>query len=194
MEIVTAQPVAPIGTEGEESALLSSVRSGDRRAAERLVEASYSSVFASLCKMCGGDRELAADLTQDTYRKAWEALREFDGRARFTTWLYRIAYTTFLNHVRRPARVVPMPENAPEPADPAPRADEIVRSREEYLRLRHAVMSLPEDLRFTVTAHFWGELPVREIAGLEHVTTVAIRKRLERAYRQLEKELAKDKR
>jgi hypothetical protein len=49
MEIVTAQPVAPIGTEGEESALLSSVRSGDRRAAERLVEASYSSVFASLC-------------------------------------------------------------------------------------------------------------------------------------------------
>jgi DNA-directed RNA polymerase specialized sigma24 family protein len=56
------------------------------------------------------------------------------------------------------------------------------------------VLSLSDDLRLTVTAHFWGELPVREIAELEKVTTVAIRKRLERAYRLLEKELARDAR
>ena len=194
MEIVSAQPIAHPATEADEAALLARLREGDRRAAEQLVECSYTAVFASLVRMCGGDRELAADLTQDTYRKAWEAIGEFDGRARFTTWLYRIAYTTFLNHVRRPARVMPLPENAPEPADPAPRADEIVRSRQEYLRLRQAVMTLADDLRFTVTAHFWGELPVREIAELEHVTTVAIRKRLERAYRQLESQLQKDSR
>src|SRR6185503_6927996 len=34
-------------------------------------------------------------------------------------------------------------------------------------RLRRAVLKLPEDLRFTVSAHFWSELPVSEVARLE---------------------------
>jgi len=47
-------------------------------------------------------------------------------------------------------------------------------------------MKLPEDLRFTVTAHFWGGLPVKEIARIEDITTVAIRKRLHKAFSLLE--------
>ena len=47
--------------------------------------------------------------------------------------------------------------------------------------LRRAVLALPESLRFTVTARFWGELPVREIARHEGVTSVAVRKRLRKA-------------
>jgi DNA-directed RNA polymerase specialized sigma24 family protein len=41
-------------------------------------------------------------------------------------------------------------------------------------------------MRFTVTAHFWGGLPVKEIAQIEEITTVAIRKRLHRAFSILE--------
>jgi len=41
-------------------------------------------------------------------------------------------------------------------------------------------------LRFVVTARFWGELSVAEIAQLERVTVVAIRKRLNRAFALLE--------
>ena len=47
-------------------------------------------------------------------------------------------------------------------------------------------MKLPEDLRFTVTAHFWGGLPVKEIACIEEITTVAIRKRLHKAFTMIE--------
>ena len=191
MKVVSMPAVATASGEEDERALLKAVRNGDRLAAERLVETTYSAVFASLCKMCGGDRDLAADLTQETYRKGWEALREFDGRARFSTWLYRIAYTTFLNHIRRPNRITPMDESTPEPKDPAPRVDEVVSNREEYLALRRAVMELSDELRFTVTAHFWGELSVKEISELEKITTVAIRKRLDKAYRLLERNLGK---
>ena len=53
-------------------------------------------------------------------------------------------------------------------------------------------MKLPEDLRFTVAARFWGELPAVEIARQEGVTPVAIRKRLRRAYRLLETSLAEE--
>lgn len=170
---------------GEEGRLLAALAAGDRGAAERLVEQTYQGVYALLRRLCG-DPDLAADLTQDTYRKAWDALPGFDRRARFSTWLFRIAYTTFLNHLRRPRRLVPLEEKheAAVP-DPAPAADEVVGRDAAGDRLRRAVLALPEDLRYTVTALFWGELPVKEIAREEGVTPVAIRKRLKKALRML---------
>jgi RNA polymerase sigma-70 factor (ECF subfamily) len=173
----------------EERKLLAKVRGGDRLAAEELVERTYSAVFASLYRLCG-DQDLAADLTQETYQKAWAALPNFDGRSQLFTWLYRIAYTTFLNYVRRPRRMTSLDEpDAPELPDRAPGADEVLSGHEEAERLRAAVLRLPEDLRFTVTAHFWGGLAVKEIASIEEITTVAIRKRLHKAFSILETSL-----
>jgi RNA polymerase sigma-70 factor (ECF subfamily) len=184
--IPEAEREAVITPLNDERMLLSAVRAGDREAAEELVERTYSAVFASVYRLCG-DSDLAADLTQETYQKAWSALKGFDGRSQLFTWLYRIAYTTFLNHVRRPRRMTSLDEpDAIEIQDERPRVDETLADAEEADRLRKAVMKLPEDLRFTVTAHFWGGLPVKEIAGIEEITTVAIRKRLHKAFTLIE--------
>jgi RNA polymerase sigma-70 factor (ECF subfamily) len=188
------EPETVLAPWNEEGRLLAAIRGGDRSAAEELVERTYSAVYASLYRLCG-DGDLAADLTQETYRKAWEALGGFDGRSQFFTWLYRIAYTTFLNHIRRPRRITSMDEaGAPEMPDDRPSADQLLSEREESERLRDAVMRLPEDLRFTVTAHFWGGLPVKEIARIENITTVAIRKRLHKAFSILETSLDEESR
>jgi RNA polymerase sigma-70 factor (ECF subfamily) len=176
----------PAALWSDERNLLTAIRQGDTAAAEELVERTYSAVFASVYRLCG-DRDLAADLTQETYQKAWSALPRFDGRSQLFTWLYRIAYTTFLNHVRRPRRMTSLDEpDAIDVRDQNPRADEVLADQEEAEHLRKAVMQLPEDMRFTVTAHFWGGLPVKEIAQIEGITTVAIRKRLHRAFSILE--------
>ncbi len=174
---------------GDERRLLAAIRGGDRSAAEEMVDRTYSAVFASLCRLCG-DADAAADLTQETYQKAWAALPGFDGRSQLFTWLYRIAYTTFLNSIRRPRRTSSLDDgDAPDPADPAPNAGEVLAANEEAERLRAAVLQLPEELRFTVTAHFWGGLAVKEIATIERITTVAIRKRLHKAFSLLEAKL-----
>jgi RNA polymerase sigma-70 factor, ECF subfamily len=175
----------------DEGLLLRSFERGERAAADLLVASSYRQVFAALVRMCGGDRELAADLTQETYRKAWQSLASFDRRSRFVTWLYRIAYNTFLNHVRRPHPVEPLDEIA-EPVAEGPGEDEQISRREVTQRLRRAVIGLPEELRFTVTARFWGELAVEEIASLEKVTGAAIRKRLKTAAARLRLTLGED--
>ena len=73
-------------------------------------------------------------------------------------------------------------------------ADEVLSNAEEAEHLRNAVLKLPEDLRFTVTAHFWGGLAVKEIAKIEDVTTVAIRKRLHKAFGLLETSLDEEER
>ena len=181
----------------DEDVLATSLRQGDRRAAEALVEATYRQIYSALFRLCGGDRDLAADLTQETYRKAWASLGGFDGRARFSTWLYRIAYTTFLNHVRRPRPLLSLDREegpAREVEDPSPPADELLAGVADAESLRRAVMSLPEELRFTVTARYWQGLSVQEIAGLESLTTVAIRKRLKRAFQILALALEEDAR
>jgi RNA polymerase sigma-70 factor (ECF subfamily) len=171
--------------EDEEGRLLAELAAGDRSAAERLVERTYHGVYALLRRL-SGDAELAADLTQETYRKAWASLAGFDRRAKFSTWLFRIAYTTFLNHLRRPRRLVPLEEKHEATLeDAAPAADEVMGRDVQGEQLRRAVLALPEDLRRTVTASFWGELAVKEVAREEGVTPVAIRKRLKKALRML---------
>ncbi|HEY0787119.1 MAG TPA: RNA polymerase sigma factor [Thermoanaerobaculia bacterium] len=165
--------------DADERQLLARIRGGDRAAAEALVEATYRRIYAYLCKCCG-DPGAAEDLTQETFRKAWVALSGFDGRSSVSTWLHRIAYTTFLNSIRGP-RPLPLPEDPPPLPDPAPAADEVVGRRQEDAALRRAVLALPEALRFTVTAHYWGEMSVREIAAVEKITVVAVRKRLAKA-------------
>jgi RNA polymerase sigma-70 factor (ECF subfamily) len=187
MSSAEAPSSAPVPAPGRgartrgEAELVDDLRRGDRAAAGALIELTYPMIYKSLVRMCG-DGDTAADLTQETYARAWRALAQFDGRSRFSTWLYRIAYTTFLNHVRRPQRFVALDGEA---GALVSAAETDALRRVDALRLRREVLALPEDLRFAVTAHFWGDVPVKEIARQEGLTSMAIRKRLRRAIARL---------
>jgi RNA polymerase sigma-70 factor (ECF subfamily) len=170
----------------DEAALWPRAVKGDLDAADALARCTYRAVYVSLCRLCGGNEELAADLTQETYRKAWRSIGTFRGGSRFSTWLYRIAYNTFLNHIRGPRRLEPMSEEQVDRLlDPGETPDEATARSAEAERLRRAVLELPEELRFAVTARFWAELPVTEIACHQGLSPVGVRKRLKRAYKQL---------
>jgi RNA polymerase sigma factor (sigma-70 family) len=166
----------------DERTLLRALSDGDAHAAERLVRATYRRVYSYLCRLCDGDRELAEDLTQETYRRAWASLDSFQHRSRFSTWLMRIAYNAFLNHVRRPRLLTSLPDGAERRwSEQGELQDQQLDRRETMGRVRQAVMELPELLRTTVTARYWGEVPALEIARLEGVSVVAVYKRLRRA-------------
>ena len=187
-EFPSAAPPPPLPD--DEQGLWPLVAAGDRGAAERLVEVTYRRIWAALFKLTGGNADLAADLTQETYRKAWAALPRFNGRSRFSTWVYRIAYNTFLNHVQRPQPLTALDESRAERLeDPGPSPGQAAFQSAEALDLRRAVLDLPDDLRLTVTAHYWADMPVAEIARLQGLTPMGIRKRLARARRQIEQSL-----
>jgi RNA polymerase sigma-70 factor (ECF subfamily) len=176
-----------------EAALGRRLVGGDRAAADQLVERTYQKVFAALLKLCDRDAEEAADLTQETYRKAWASLGSFRGDCLFSTWLYRIAYNTFLNHRRRPRplRLDALDDDATAALrDPAQSAEDLAATAEQAARLRRAVLALPEPLRFAVTARYWGDLSSPEIARLEGLSSVGVRKRLLRALTLLDSTLS----
>ena len=147
-----------------------------------LVASTYRQIYRTLVGLCRGDADLAADLTQEVYRKAWQALPEFEGRAEASTWLFRIAVNTFLQHARRPRLFQPLEEaGTGAMADPTPDPASRLLDEEAGERVRRALFALPDELRFAVAARFWGELPVAEIARLENLTPMGVRLRLRRA-------------
>jgi len=73
----------------------------DQNAFGELVRRYQSPVRAFLARMTRGDSHLADDIAQETFLKAWQKLKTFRGEARFSTWLFGIAYHQFLGEARR---------------------------------------------------------------------------------------------
>ena len=116
----------------------------DHHAFAELVRRNQSSV-RGLLRQLTGDMALADDLAQDAFVRAYRNIRSFRGEARFSTWLYRIAYNTFRENARRRKELVGIDEEQleresdPRTTDPALRHD-----------LSHALQELPMNERTAI--------------------------------------------
>jgi RNA polymerase sigma-70 factor (ECF subfamily) len=90
----------------------------DRRAFEQLMRRHQGMVRAQLRRLVNGDHARADDLAQEAFLLAWRKLHQFRGDARFSTWLYRIGYTCFLQARRK--KSWPSGDTAGGEADRAP--------------------------------------------------------------------------
>jgi RNA polymerase sigma-70 factor (ECF subfamily) len=73
----------------------------DQNAFGELVRRYQSPMRGFLTRMTRGDSHLADDLAQETFLKAWQKLKTFRGEARFSTWLFGIAFNEFRGEARR---------------------------------------------------------------------------------------------
>ncbi len=123
---------------------------GDRSAARALYDRHARRVHRVVFRICG-DEELASDLVQDVFIRAFGQLKNFRGDSAFTTWLHRIAVTTALNQMRKVKRIRNHEEALGDEdvhAAPSREADPDLKSR-----LHAAIDGLPEGLRLTVVLH-----------------------------------------
>jgi RNA polymerase sigma-70 factor (ECF subfamily) len=101
----------------------------DQNAFGELVRRHQSAVRGLLRQLTRTDVALADDLAQQTFLRAYKNIRSFRGEARFSTWLYRIAYNCFREDARRRKELVGIDEEQlqtqhdPQVADPALRHD-----------------------------------------------------------------------
>ncbi len=87
----------------DERQLIERVRAGDAVAERQLYDAHVTQVYRLAYRLAGDD-DLAQDLTQETFIRAFERLAEFRGEAAFGTWLHAIATTVALNGLRKVKR------------------------------------------------------------------------------------------
>jgi RNA polymerase sigma-70 factor (ECF subfamily) len=99
----------------EDIALSRRAARGDHLAFALLVEKYEAPLRSFLARMGAGD--LTDDIAQEAFLKAWRAAGQYDGRARYSTWLTRIAWRCRLDQLRR-QRPVEQDEPAGQPGSP----------------------------------------------------------------------------
>ena len=84
----------------EESQLVIRSQNGDQIAYEKLYRANVGKVYALCLRLCG-QKELAEDLTQESFIRAWQKLGSFRGDSKFSSWLFRLTSNVVIGHLRK---------------------------------------------------------------------------------------------
>lgn len=95
-------------TDGTDQELAIAAAAGDRTAFATVIDRHYDRVHRLAWRWCGS-REGAEDIAQDVVVKLATAIRSFRGESRFSTWLFRLAYTVAIDHMRARQRIVGLP-------------------------------------------------------------------------------------
>lgn len=134
--------------------------SDDRNAFAELVRRHQSSLRASLRKMTGGNIELADDIAQEAFILAWRNIKSFRYEAKFSTWLYRIAFNAWQSEVRK-KHEIPMDENSTwEPEPVAPESERTGMRRD----LDRAMEGLSDGERNAILQCYYNDLSHEEAA------------------------------
>jgi RNA polymerase sigma factor (sigma-70 family) len=138
----------------------------DRHAFSELVRRHQSAVRACLRKLTAGNHALADDLAQETFLLAYRNLRSFRQQAKFSTWLYRIAYNAFLAD-RRKIKEAALPDDG-DAGDGALAADDgavpVARSVALSIDLERAMAILSEGERAAIVQCYHNDLSHEEAA------------------------------
>ena len=182
----------------EDLALISRARGGDSQAFESLVRRYQDLVFKFAFKL-SRNREMAEELYQDTFVNVFRKLNQFDGKSKFSTWLYRIVANNYLmknrkSKLSRASVSIDAPEgftDNPGRDDeghivqtlPAWRSTPLdgVLQHEMRATLDRAIAKLPTDYRMVFLLRDVEERSAEETAKILKLSVPAVKSRLHRA-------------
>jgi RNA polymerase sigma-70 factor (ECF subfamily) len=172
-----AQPATP-------DSLIEQCLAGDQLAWEQIVRQNWRKVFNVAYKFVGKHDE-AEDLTQDIFLKIFKALKTFDRRANFQTWIISISRNLCIDHYRSVrkerqtiARDVDTNDLQPATTDRGPYA--AAEHQDLRAQLRQALETLPVTLRTAVVLRDLQELSYQEIADRLGLPEGTVKSRINR--------------
>jgi RNA polymerase sigma-70 factor (ECF subfamily) len=144
----------------------------------------YQTYYPKVLKLClgyTGDYAQAQDLAQETFVKAWQNSSKFKGESLLSTWLYRIAVNTCLNHLRT-ARTQPTDQLRPHHDQQA--IDE-TNDLDQQVRLLYTCISQLAETDRLIISLVLEDTPYPEIAQIAGVSEGNLRVKIHRIKQQL---------
>ncbi len=159
------------------------VLSGDTRAFETLIERYKHMVYTLAFKMVG-IKEDAEEVAQDVFLKAFTALNTYKGDAKFSTWLYKIAYYRSLDYLKKNKRklrtsTIDISEEYNVAALDGT-LDELESSERKQM-IKEAMEELAPNDSVIITLYYFEELSLKEIAKVMDLTPNNVKVRLFRS-------------
>ena len=173
-----------------ESGLLEQARRGSLSAFEEIVRRYQRRVYATAYRIVRR-HEVADDVAQEAFIRAYRSLDRFDAGRPFGPWICRIAANLAVNHVRSPAaREDALPDGHAETPSAAPGPLQGVLDAEARTMLDRALGELPTEQRAVFCLRVFDELSYREIADALGIEMGTVMSRLSRAREKLREALA----
>jgi RNA polymerase sigma factor (sigma-70 family) len=168
------------------------VRAGDREAFSRLVDRYRDMVYTLCLRMLVNEMD-ADEAAQDVFLKAFRGIGNFQEKARFSTWLYRIAYNHCISVIRRKVKMIDLVDEAPEQSGDETELNglDTLSRKDRTLYVQKALEALPETDAVVITLFYYEELSLEEIAGITGLSGGNIRIRLHRARKKMHHVLSK---
>ena len=179
-----------------ETELIEQLKQGDEASFKTIVEQWQDMVYNTILGIVQNETE-AEDLAQDVFIKVFEKISTFKGDSKFSTWLYRIATTTALDHLRSKKRKKRFgflqslggsgdeKESVPDFHHPGVSLD----NKERAAVLFKAIDALPENQKTAYTLHKLEGLSYRDVSEVLNTTVSAVESLMSRANQNLRKEL-----
>jgi RNA polymerase sigma-70 factor (ECF subfamily) len=186
------------GAEPDDASLVRRCLKDDPDAYRLLVERYQAEVYSLSVRLLGRIED-AEDMTQETFLRAFRALKRYDPTRPFGAWLHTIATRLCIDHHRRNrARMVSLTqpeegsageERTIDLEDPGDRPDEDAEKSELARRLEALVEELPPDSRAAILLRHQQDLPYEEIARVLQVPLGTVKARIHRARIMLKQKL-----
>ncbi len=158
------------GKEQTDEELMQRVAKGDRHAFTTLVQVHQNSILNFIWRLIG-DKTQAEDLSQDVFLRVWKSAPKYKNRAKFSTWIYRIAINLYLNKMRALKignmffAPFPLKRHSLIDADCATPENQLLKA-EQTRQIFDILNTLPSAQRLAVTLKFYQGLSYAEIAQI----------------------------
>lgn len=173
----------------DDDTLIARFASGDQSAARALTVRLTPGVMALARRMLRNEAE-AEDVAQEAMLRLWKTAPDWEpGRAKVSTWLYRVTSNLCTDRLRK-KRTSPM-DDVPEPIDDAPSVTDTMVARERAVALNQGMATLPDRQREALHLRHFEDLSNIEIAKIMDTSVEAVESLLGRAKRSLADRLLK---
>ncbi len=142
------------------------ILNGDANAFAVLVDR-YKDLVYTLAMRMVKNREEAEEVSQDTFIKAYKSLSRFKGDSKFSTWIYRVAYNTCLDRLKKNKRqqnTVAIDEYTEHQVKTIDNALDRIEVQEKQQAIKNCLELLPSEDSFLLTLYYFDELSLDEIS------------------------------
>jgi len=185
--------VVSSSAEQDDPQLVTASKNGDQDAFAQLVQRYQRRIFNLVYRMLQHYEE-AAEITQETFLAAWQGLPAFRGDARFSTWLYRIAYNCCLKQLEQRKRdkalqIALQAEQFLEDADNDKRPDAELDAHDRQALVQEHLSQLPAKYRIVLILRHLQDMTYEEMAEILTIPIGTIKTHLFRARNLLKQRL-----
>ena len=166
---------------------IEAILNGDANAFTVLVDRYKALVFTLSLRMMKHTEE-AEEAAQDTFIKAYKSLNKFKGDSKFSTWIYRVAYNTCLDRLKKNKRqqyTVEINEYTEHQVKTIDNALDQIEAKEKQQAIQDCLALLPSEDSFLLTLYYFEELSLEEIGKIVSLKPNNVKVKLFRSRKKL---------